>query len=324
MKEVAIGIDIGGTNTPFGIIDREGNVLAEGSIKTDKYDEINSYIDALHAQIQEKLKSLKDKIILKGIGIGAPNGNYYNGTIEFAPNLRWRGIIPIVELFKKYYPDICIVLTNDANAAAIGEMVYGAATNVKNFITITLGTGLGGGIVVNDRLVYGHDGFAGEPGHVIVKRNGRKCGCGRKGCLETYASATGIKRTVFYLLANETTDSELRNISFEKLTAKMITEAADRGDKIALKAYEETGKILGRCLAEFMALLSPECIYLFGGLANAGDYIFKPTRKYFEESVLHIFKNKIKILPSGLHGKNVAALGASALVWQELKKKNLK
>lgn len=320
MKEVAVGIDIGGTNTSFGIVDREGNILAEDSIKTNGSGDIDSYLEKLSQNINKRLSSLNINSNLKGIGIGAPNGNYYNGTIEHAPNLIWKGIIPFVKMFEKHFPDIPISLTNDANAAAIGEMVYGAAKNIKNFITITLGTGLGGGVVANGRLVYGHDGFAGELGHIIIKRKGRKCGCGRRGCLETYVSATGIKRTVMELLSNETVESELRKINFKNLNAKMITDAAKKGDKIALKAYEMTGEIFGYALADLVAILSPEVIYLFGGLANAGDFLFKPVRKNFDKYLLPIFKNKVKILPSGLQGKNVAVLGASALVWQELNK----
>ncbi len=322
MKEVAIGIDIGGTNTKYGVVDHDGNAIFEDSIKTNGKGNIEDYLEVLAQNIKNSISSLKEKVEIKGIGIGAPNGNYYNGTIEHAPNLAWKGVIPFVEMFKKYFPDIQIILTNDANAAAIGEMVYGAAKNIKNFITITLGTGLGGGVVANGRLIYGHDGFAGELGHVIIKRKGRKCGCGRKGCLETYVSATGIKRTVSELLAEELIDSELRKINYKDLTAKMITEAAKKGDQIALKAYEITGELLGYALADFTAILSPEVIYLFGGLVKAGDFLFEPTRRNFDKYVLPIMKNKTRIVPSGLQGKNVAVLGASALVWQELKKKS--
>ncbi|MFC2137214.1 ROK family protein [Bacteroidota bacterium] len=321
MKEVAIGIDIGGTNTSFGIVDREGNTLVEDSIKTNGNGNIEEYLKNLSQDLKNRISSLNEEVDIKGIGVGAPNGNYYNGTIEHAPNLVWKGIIPFVEMFQKHFPDIPITLTNDANAAAIGEMVYGAAKDIKNFITITLGTGLGGGVVANGRLIYGHDGFAGELGHIIIKRKGRKCGCGRRGCLETYVSATGIKRTVMELLSNETVDSDLRRVNFEDLNGKMITKAAEKGDKIALKAYEITGEILGYALADLMAILSPEVIYLFGGLAKAGDFLFEPVRKNFDKYVLPIMKNKIKIVPSGLQGKNVAVLGASALVWRELKKK---
>ena len=278
---------------------------------------MKDFVRALHERIQVLLQKLGMQNELKGIGIGAPNGNYYNGTIEFAPNLRWRGVIRMVDLVKQHY-DTLVVLTNDANAAAIGEMMYGGAKGMRDFIVITLGTGLGSGIVVNGELVYGHDGFAGEIGHTIVDPNGRQCGCGRRGCLETYASASGIKRTVFELLADSNTASELRAVNFNDLTAAMLTEAATRGDKLALEAFERTGKILGLKLADAVAHTSPEAIFLFGGLAHAGEFIFEPTQRHMEANMLNIYKNKVKLLPSGLKN-NVAVLGASALVWKELK-----
>ncbi len=256
----------------------------------------------------------------RGVGIGAPNGNYYNGTIEFAPNLRWKGIIPIAALFQKLTP-LPVKVTNDANAAAIGEMVYGGAKGMRDFVVITLGTGLGSGIVANGELVYGHDGFAGELGHTIVDPNGRQCGCGRRGCLETYASAPGIKRTVFALLADSTAESKMRSISYDGLNAAMVSQFAAEGDPIARAAFEFTGNILGIKLADAIAHTSPEAIFLFGGLANAGELIFDPTRRSMEEHVLKIFQNKVKLLPSGLKDKNVAVLGASALLWNELSKK---
>lgn len=317
MKEVAVGIDIGGTNTAFGIVDHNGNCLKKNSIATNVHKTPETFLDELYKKVDDTIKSLDD-IELKGIGIGAPNGNYYNGTIEHAPNLHWNGIIEMVNMSQKYY-DLPIILTNDANAAAMGEMIYGGAKNMQNFIEITLGTGLGSGIVINGELVYGHDGFAGEIGHTLVQPlEGRQCGCGRRGCLETYVSATGIKRTVYELLANLTEESELRGICFNDLNSKMIADAANRGDKIALEAFEFTGKILGIKLADSTAFSSPEAIFLFGGLANAGDLIFKPTKKYMEHYMLNIFKNKVKLLPSGLEGGNAAILGASALVWNEL------
>ena len=251
--------------------------------------------------------------------VGAPNGNYYTGTIEFAPNLVWKGVLNIVEKIKRYFPTVPVIITNDANAAAVGEMVYGGAKGMKDFLVVTLGTGLGSGFVANGKLIYGHDGFAGELGHVVVNKTGRICGCGRKGCLETYASATGIKRTVFKLLADHIEDSEFRRITYDDLTAEMITKAALNGDPIAIEAYEYTGKLLGEALADAVALTSPEAIFLFGGLAKAGKYIFEPTKKYMEQNLLAIFRNKVKLLPSGIDGKNAAVLGASALVWQSLK-----
>jgi len=320
MKEIAVGIDIGGTNTKFGIIDREGNCLTQKSIETHTHKEASDFLDALYKEVDIMLRDLGNSYELKGIGIGAPNGNYYNGTIEQAPNLRWKGIVKLVEMSKKYY-DVTIALTNDANAAAMGEMIYGGAKGMRDFIEITLGTGLGSGIVVNGELVYGHDGFAGEIGHTLVDPfNGRQCGCGRCGCLETYVSATGIKRTVYELLASSLEESELRSVCFNDLNSKMIAEAAQRGDKIALEAFDYSGKVLGIALADTVAHTSPKAIFLFGGLANAGDLIFNPTKKYLEQYLLNIFKNKVKVLPSGLDGANAAIMGASALVWRELDK----
>lgn len=319
MKEVAVGIDIGGTYTKYGIIDREGNCLINGSISTTQEKKLDSYLNLLKSTIDEAAKDIKESIKIKGIGIGAPNGNFYKGTIEYAPNLAWKGVIPFIDEFKKYY-DLPMFLTNDANAAAIGEMVYGGAKNMKNFIIITLGTGLGSGLVVSGELVYGHDGFAGELGHLTIVPGGRMCATGRRGSLETYVSAPGIRRTVFELLADSLEDSEFRNITFNKLTAKMISEAARKGDKIAMEAFERTGKYLGEALADTVAHTSPEAIFLFGGLANAGELIFEPTKRHMELNLLKIFKNKVKILPSGLTEINAAVMGASALVWKELDK----
>ncbi|MGK7393487.1 MAG: ROK family protein [Candidatus Cyclobacteriaceae bacterium M3_2C_046] len=321
MKEVAIGIDIGATYTKYGIVDREGKSLAEDLISTTAHKDVEPYMESLHVALNKLIGSVhaKTPIEIKGVGVGAPNGNFYKGTIEYAPNLSWKGLVPFVELFRKHM-DVPTVLTNDANAAAIGEMVYGNAKGMEDFIVITLGTGLGSGIVVNGKLVYGHDGFAGEMGHVTVDLNGRLCGCGRRGCLETYASATGIKRTVFELMADATAETEFRNISYHDLNAAMISKAAMKGDPVALKAFDITGKILGQKLADAVALNSPEAIILFGGLANAGDLIFEPTKKYMEEHLLAVFKDKVKILPSGLKEQNAAVTGASALVWKEIEK----
>lgn len=321
MKEVVIGIDIGGTFTKYGIVDRDGDVLDEDFISTDVYKEFDAYLENLHSVIENSILSINDEIEVKGVGIGAPNGNYYRGTIEHPPNLIWKGIIPVVDKLKSYFKDIPIVLTNDANAAAIGEMIYGGAKGMKDFIVITLGTGLGSGIVVNGNVVYGHDGFAGELGHVNVKLKGRDCGCGKKGCLETYVSATGIKRTVFELLGERTYDSELRKLSFVDMTSKMVSEAAKKGDQIALEAFEYTGRILGSKLADAVGHTSPEAIFLLGGLAKAGELIINPTKKYMEESLLPIYKNKVKILPSSLQDTNAGVLGAGALAWNELDKK---
>jgi glucokinase len=316
-KEIAIGIDIGGTNTVFGFIDKRGKCLAEGSVRTAEFLEFHDFIKALWESIEKVAATIKTKIDIKGIGIGAPNGNFYNGTIEFAPNLSWKGIIPVAKEFKKL-SRLPVVLTNDANAAAMGEMMYGGAKRLKDFIVITLGTGLGSGIVVNGNVLYGHDGFAGEIGHVIVTPNGRKCGCGRRGCLETYASATGIKRTVLKLLSESGEDSMLNGHTIKSLSAKMIDEAAFKGDPIAIEAFDYTGKVLGEALANSIAYTSPKAIFLFGGLAQAGKLIFKPTKKHMEKSLLNIYKKKVKLLPSSLKGAHAAVLGASALVWKEL------
>lgn len=317
MKELVIGIDIGGTYTKYGFVDREGTIYAEGVAQTDTYEHVDDYLANLVASLKESEKGIQAEHTICGVGIGAPNGNYYKGTVENAPNLSWKGIVPLTDLFQTYY-DLPVKLTNDANAAAIGEMIFGSARNLQDFIVITLGTGLGSGIVVNGHLVYGHDGYAGELGHVNVVKNGRKCGCGNQGCLETYVSATGIKRTVFELLATEAQQSSLADISFNVLNSKMIYEAAKKGDLIALKAFDITGEILGRKLADAVAHTSPEAIFLLGGLAKSGDLLFSPTRKYMEESILFAFKNKVQILPSGLIDKNAAVLGCGALIWNEL------
>lgn len=316
-KEVTIGIDIGGTNTVIGIVDRAANVLAETSISTTGFPDVADYVAAIHKSIQEELLKDRNDLDLKAIGIGAPNGNYYKGTIEYPPNLVWQGVIPLCELFGKYYR-IPVVLTNDANAAAMGEMIFGGAKNMKNFVVYTLGTGLGSGIIIDGNLVYGHTGFAGEIGHTIMVPGGRECGCGRQGCLETYVSATGIVKTVSELFALRRTPSELRRIPPEQLTAKMITEAAAKGDAIALEAFDKTADMLALSIVNTVAFSSPEALFLFGGLANAGKFIFEPTEKYVNEKIQQIFKNTVKVLPSQLMESNAAVLGASALAWKEI------
>jgi len=316
MKEVTVGVDIGGTNSVLAIVDKDGNILAENKILTTDYPKIDDFVFALHNCIRETLAGLEN-ISFKAVGIGAPNGNYYNGTIEYAPNLVWEGIIPLCKMVGKYY-QVPVVLTNDANAAAMGEMIYGGARGMKNFIVITLGTGLGSGIVVNGDVLYGSTGFAGEIGHTIVDPNGRDCGCGRKGCLENYASATGICRTFSELLGKRRDKSDLRGIRFEDLTSKMITQAAEKGDKIALEAFDITGRWLSLALVNSVAFSSPEAFFLFGGLANAGRFIFDPVKKYFDQNVQRIFKDTVKILPSEIKESNAAVLGASALAWNEI------
>lgn len=315
-QPLAVGIDIGGTNTVFGIVDRRGNILYQGSIKTRDHPDISLYMDALHRGVSpliDKATAGGDQI--KGIGIGAPNGNFYHGTIEFAPNLPWKGVIPLANLVREQF-GFPVEVTNDANAAAIGEMTYGAAKGMKDFIMITLGTGLGSGIVINGQLVYGHDGFAGELGHVIVEKEGRHCGCGRYGCLETYVSATGIVRTMAELLEKKKTDSVLRTMHAGDITSKIICDAALAGDRLAAEAVEYTACILGRALANYIAFSAPEAIVLFGGLARAGDMLIEPTRRYMNDNVLQIWKNKVKLVSSELRESDAAILGASALVWE--------
>ena len=270
-KPYVVGMDIGGTNTVFGIVDQRGNVLATDSVKTQSYAKIEEYVEAVSSKLIPLIESVGGVEKIKGMGVGAPNGNYYNGTIEFAPNLPWKGVIPLAALFEEKI-GVPTALTNDANAAAIGEMTYGAARGMKDFIMITLGTGVGSGIVINGQLVYGHDGFAGELGHVVVRReNGRACGCGRKGCLETYCSATGVARTAREFLVARPEPSLLRDIPAEEIVSKDVYDAAVKGYKLALDIFEFTGRILGEALSDFIAFSSPEAIVLFGGLAKSGD-----------------------------------------------------
>ncbi len=324
MSEISVGIDIGGTNTLIGLVNRKGDTLIEKNIPTDKYEVIEDYFAEIASEIKSAFESLDSENKLVGIGIGAPNGNYYNGTIEYAPNLIWNDVINVVEQMNVHF-DVPVILTNDANAAAIGEMIYGGAKGMQNFLVITLGTGLGSGLVVNGDVIYGHDGFAGELGHTIVKFGGRQCACGLRGCMETYVSATGLKRTFFKMLAEYPYKTELSNKTIDEITAKDISIAANNGDKIAIKTFDYTGKLLGQKIAEATAYMSPEAVFLFGGLAQAGDLIFKPTQKYMEEAMLNIYKDKVKLLPSSVAGSNAAVLGSSALVWKELenpRKKN--
>ena len=321
MKEVTVGIDIGGTNTKFGIVDSEGQVIYQSKLPTQRHADFKDYIKELGAAIRQGLEQTKGNYNIQGIGVGAPNANYFRGTIEHAPNLVWKGIIPIVEIMQKDF-NVPVIITNDANAAAMGEMIYGNAKGMRDFIVITLGTGLGSGIVSNGELIYGFEGFAAELGHVTVNPNGRHCGCGKVGCLETYVSATGIKRTVYKLLADYIEESELRGISFHDLSTKMITEAALRGDLVAKAAFEYTGKILGSKLADSVAHTNPEAIFIFGGLSLAGDLIFAPTKEYLEANLMPIYKNKVKVLPSGLQNQSAPILGASSLVVDYLNKKS--
>lgn len=317
--KVTLGIDIGGTNTAYGFVDLDGEIIHQSSIPTNANEKAELLFERLFEKINTDMNNYAPAYELVGIGIGAPNANYYKGTIESPPNLSW-GFVNVAEIIAKH-SSLPMAITNDANAAAIGEMLFGAAKGMKNFIVITLGTGLGSGIVVNGELVYGADGFAGEIGHTIIDPNGRQCGCGRKGCLETYASATGIRNTVLELIKSTNTESALRKIDPEHISAKSIADAANNGDKLALEAFDYTAKILGIRLADSIAYISPEAIILFGGLALAGDLIFKPTKFYIEENLFCVFKNKVKLIPSALPGASAAVLGSSALIWNELQKK---
>lgn len=320
-KPYVIGIDMGGTNTVFGIVDARGVVLTSDSIKTRKHNDINDYIEELYQGITRLIDSIDAKDKIYGIGVGAPNANFYTGMIEDGVNLPWPTPLPLAQLLSDKF-GIPVAITNDANAAAIGEMTYGAARGLKDFIMITLGTGVGSGIVVNGQLVYGHDGFAGELGHVIVKRNnGRLCGCGRAGCLETYCSATGVARTAReFLEIRDSEESLLRNIPVDEITSKDVYDAAMAGDKLAKDVFEYTGTILGEALADFTTFTAPEAFIIFGGLAKAGDLLFEPMRAAMERNMLSIWKDKVKILPSELKEADAAVLGASALGWEAKEK----
>jgi glucokinase len=320
-KPVVVGIDIGGTNTVFGFVDREGHILTEDKMKTAHYDKPDDFVAALYEKIIVSISKIDIDVEIIGFGIGAPMGNINKGTIEYPADLPWKGVISLADIFKTH-TDLPVVVTNDANAAAVGEMIYGGARGMKDFVVITLGTGLGSGFVIDGKLVYGHDGFAGEIGHTAVRPPGasnRDCGCGKTGCLETYVSATGIKRTVLKIMADSIQPSELRRYSFEELDSKMIHDAAKKGDPIALKAFEHTGKMLGFKLADVVAHTNPEAIFLFGGLALAKDMIFGPTKESMEQNLLSIYKGKVKLLPSELSTQNAAVLGASSLIWQNIK-----
>ena len=315
-KPYVIGIDMGGTNTVFGIVDARGNVIASSSIKTGKHSDFNDYIDELHTELSRLIKDNDAEDKINGIGIGAPNGNYYTGMIDQAPNLPWPMPIPLAEMVTQKFGIPCLI-TNDANAAAIGEMTYGVARGMKDFIMITLGTGVGSGIVVNGQMVYGHDGFAGELGHVIMKRtNGRVCGCGRTGCLEAYCSATGVARTAREFLELRDEPSKLRDYDIEAITSEDVFDCAVAGDKLAKEIFEYTGTILGEALADFTNFSSPEAFVLFGGLTKSGDLIMNPVKEAFERNVLGIYKGKVKILISELKESDAAVLGASALGWE--------
>lgn len=317
-KPYVLGIDIGGTNTVFGIVDARGQVVASDSIKTRKHNVFADYIAELHDGIARLLRANDAEDKIQGIGIGAPNANYYTGNIDNNVNLPWSAPnLPLAEEVSRSFGGIPVAVTNDANAAAIGEMTYGAARGMRDFIMITLGTGVGSGIVVNGQVVYGHDGFAGELGHVIVKRNnGRICGCGRTGCLEAYASATGVARTAREFLEIRTDPSSMRELDIETITSKDVYDAAVAGDKLAKEVFEYTGKILGDAFADMIAFSSPQAIILFGGLAKSGDLLLKPVREEMEKALMPVFKGKTKIILSELKESDAAVLGASALGWE--------
>lgn len=316
-KPYVVGIDIGGTNTVFGIVDARGQVVASDSVKTVKHANFDDYLKDLHEGLMRLIKANELEDQIQGIGIGAPNGNYYSGEIQNPPNLPWGPIIPLAEKVSKIFNGIPVAVTNDANAAALGEMTYGAARGMKDFIMITLGTGVGSGIVINGQLVYGSDGFAGELGHVIMKRNnGRVCGCGRTGCLEAYCSATGVARTAREFIEIRQEPSLLRNLDIDSITSKDVYDAAIAGDKMAKEIFNYTGTILGEAFADMVAFSSPQAIVLFGGLAKSGDLLLNPIREAFEKNVLAIFRGKTKIIVSELKEGDAAVLGASALGWE--------
>ncbi|MDR2912832.1 MAG: ROK family protein [Alistipes sp.] len=316
-KKYVIGVDIGGQTSKLGVVDARGNVLAQSVIRTDTHEDVNMYIKdlgdairALAAQVDGGMNSVR------GVGMGVPNGNYYRGTIEFAPNLKWNGVIPLADLVSKEI-GLPVALTNDANAAAVGEMTYGAARGMKDFIMITLGTGVGSGIVIGGNVVYGHDGFAGELGHTTqVRTNGRQCACGKVGCLEAYASAIGVARTAREILETSDSKTSLRDLAWDKISSKEVAEAASKGDQVAVDIFNFTGNMLGAALADFVAFSSPEAIILFGGLTKAGDLIKKPVVEGLNNNLMKLWKGKIPVEFSQLKESDAAILGASALAWE--------
>ena len=318
MKKVALGIDIGGTNTDIALVDCDGKFLAEEHLSTGNFIQPEVFVGALVEKIKILKRITDGQIEIIGIGIGAPMGNINKGTIEEPADLPWKGITPLADLIREHI-DLPVLVTNDANAAAVGEMVYGAAKGMKNFVVITLGTGLGSGIVADGKLLYGHDGFAGEVGHTVVRpgRSNRLCGCGRYGCLETYVSATGLKRTLFKIMADSIEDSVLRELSFNEMTSLDIANAAENGDNLAKEAFEHTGEMLGLKLADMVAHTNPEAVFLFGGLTLAKGLIMEPTQRAFYQNLLSIYKDKVQLMSSGIDSKNAAVLGASALVWDQ-------
>lgn len=316
-KPYVIGLDLGGTNSVFGIVDRRGTIIASTSVKTQEQNDVEVYVDNCCTALKKIIEEVGGIEKIQAMGIGAPDANYYTGIIDNPANLPWKGEIPLAKMFSDRL-GIPVALTNDANAAAIGEMTYGAAKGMKNFIMITLGTGVGSGIVVNGQVVYGSDGFAGELGHVIVDKSSeaRSCGCGRKGCLETYCSATGVARTAKMIVSSSERPTLLRNIPLDEITSKDVAIAAGQGDEVAKEIFEYTGKILGEACADFAAFSSPEAFIFFGGLTKAGDLLMDPIRKAYDENVLFLYKNKAQMIVSQLDDAGAAVLGASALGWE--------
>ena len=316
-KPYVIGLDMGGTNSIFGIVDQRGTIKAQTAIKTAAYPRIEDYVKAAAEALQPALDVVGGIENIRGMGIGAPNANYYTGNIEDAANLVWKGIVPVAALFEEAL-GIPVRVTNDANAAAMGEMTYGVARGMKNFIMITLGTGVGSGIVVDGKVVYGSDGFAGELGHVIVDHGpeARSCGCGRRGCLETYCSATGVARTAREFMSHSAEPSKLRELNPDDITSFDVYQAAEAGDDMAIRIFDYTGRILGAACADFAAFSSPEAFVFFGGLTKAGEYLMAPLRRAYEENILFVYRGKAKLLVSSLNGSEAAVLGASALGWE--------
>lgn len=316
-KPYVIGLDLGGTNSVFGIVDSRGEIKATAAIKTQGYNTASAYVDAACAALEPIIEQVGGIEQIRAMGIGAPNANYYKGTIENAPNIQWahNTVVPLADMFSQKL-GVPVAMTNDANAAAIGEMTYGVARGMKNFIVLTLGTGVGSGIVLNGQLVYGSDGFAGELGHVIMRRdNGRLCGCGRKGCLETYCSATGVARTAREFLETTDQSSLLRNLNPADITSYDVSVAAGQGDALAQQIYEFTGRMLGEACADFAVFASPEAFIFFGGLTKAGELLMEPIRRSYDECVMPVLKGKPQFLVSGLDGASAAVLGASAIGW---------
>jgi glucokinase len=315
--DLVAGIDIGGTKTKIGLVTNSGECVVAMNFRTREYPDFDDFLDKTTQSVHELIQSMPSKVNLLGVGIGAPNASNKRGTIEYAANLSWKGIVPLREKLQERL-NLPMKVTNDANAAALGEMLFGNAKGMKDFVVITLGTGLGSGIVANGSMVYGYDGFAGEFGHIaVLPEDGRVDGVGVKGGLEAYVSATGLKRTIFYMISKYPDESRFRSIAFNDLHGEDITKAAEEGDIIAIKAFQYTGEILGKALANFTLFSQPEAFFLVGGLANCGKWIFEPAQKHMEDHLLEMYKDKVRILPSGMEGKNAAISGAAALIWMD-------